>query len=904
VSGLRAWLLRLGATLRPGRRERELADELESHLQLHIDECLRRGMSLEEARREARLRLGGVAQTAESVRDQGRLRGLESLVADLRFGARLIVKSPGFSAVAILTLALGIGANTAVFSVIHAVLLDPLPYRSPGELVVAGEGATPGRAQTTSYATFADWRARSRSFADLSIVRDWQPTLVGAGDAEQLLGARVSASFLRTLGVTPRLGRDFHPDEDTPATRKVVILGHDLWQRRFAGDPGIVGKPIALDSGSFTVVGVLPPGFRSLVAEATFGQPAELLAPLGYEASQPHACRTCRHVFVLGRLAGGTSAGEARAGRGGWGRGRGGGGRAGGAPRAELGALTAALWKEHPDAYGSADVTVVPLAEQLVGPVRPLLLVLLGGVGFVLLIACVNLAHLLLARAAAREREIAIRTALGASRGRVIRQLLCENCLLALLGAAAGLLPASFVPALLASFGPRTLPRLAEIGLDRTVLLFTLGLALLTGVLSGLVPALRMTGRNLHDALQGGGRAMTQTGSRRLVRVLVIAEVALSLTLLVGAGLMVRSVTRLLDVSPGFEPARVLTLRLSLVGPAYAEEPELARGFDPVLERLRGLPGVEAASMTSQLPLSGSFDGYGFHPEGRMAANPEQDPGVQRFVVAPGYGRVMGIPLLAGRPLEAGDRDGAPEVVLVSQSAAARAWPGEDPIGKRVKLGGLDGPWWTVVGVVGDVRHLQLDQPPPMAVYVPHAQWPSSQMILTVRAAGPPSDLAASVERAVRAAAPRQPVSRVTALEEVVASSVAGRRLALVMLGAFAAVALALSAIGIYGVTSYTVALRTRELGIRLALGARPAQLLAATLRSGLALAVAGIAAGLAIALALTRSLSSLLYGISATDPGTFAAGVALLGAIALVACWVPARRVLRVDPTEPLRDE
>ncbi len=884
MRALRAWLIRLATTLRPSRRERELTRELESHLQLHVDDCVRRGMSADEARREARLVLGGLAQTQESVRARSRLPALESIVADVRFGLRLLRKSPGFSAVAILTLALGIGANTAIFSVIDAVLLAPLPYPSPHQLVIVNEGGDPDHATNTSYATWVDWRARSRSFQELALFRGWQPTLAGVDEAEQLVGARVSANFFKTVGVRPALGRDFRDEEDTPATRRVAILGHDLWRRRFGADPAIVGKTVPLDGMSFTVIGVLPADFEPLMIEAMLGRPADVWSPIGYEAAQPWACRTCRHLHALGRL-------DAR-----------------GSPaiaRAELETITAALWQEHPTAYPDAGVTVVPLADQLVGPVRPMLYVLLGAVGFVLLIACVNLANLLLARATRRRREVAVRIALGAGRGRVLRQLLSETCVLALAGAAAGLVPASLLPRVLAALGPR-IPRLAEARLDVPVLLFTLGVAVATGLLSGLAPALRLTRDSLHDTLRDGARASAGAASRRLRDLLVVGEVALSLTLLVGAGLMVRSLWRLLDAPPGFDPARVLTLNAALVGPRYDEAAAVRRHYDDVVARVRALPGVAAAAMTSQIPLGGNYDGYGFHAEGKMAANPEQDPSAQRFAVSPGYLDAMRIPLVRGRDLAATDVAGSPQVMLVGQTTAERVWPGEDPVGKRVKLGGTDGPWWTVVGVAGDVRHTRLDEPPAMQMYVPHAQWPfaDSQMVVVVRTLGPTGELGAAVEKAVRSVDPAEPISHAMALDDLVARSVAQRRLSLALLAAFAAVALLLSAIGIYGVTSYAVAQRTRELGIRLALGARPRQLVAAQLRQGLVLALGGIAAGVAAALVLTRFLGSLLYGVSATDPATFAGVALLLAAVATAASYIPARRVTRVDPTLALRAE
>jgi putative ABC transport system permease protein len=882
VRGMRAWLVRLAATLRPGQRERELNAELESHLQLHIDDCMRRGMSAEEATREARLRLGGLAQAKESLRERSRLPGLDSLIADVRFGLRLLGKRPGFAAVAILTIALGVGANTSIFSLVDAVLWSPLPFPQPDRVVLIGEGRSE-QAGTTSFATWTDWRARTRAFEEIALVRDWGPTLTSPDSSEQLVGGRVTAGFFRTLGVRPALGRDFLPSEDTPDTRRVVILGHDLWRRRFAADPDIVGKSISLGATPFMVVGVLPDDSSALVTEATRGTSAEIWAPLGYDAAQPWACRTCRHVSAIGRLRGDSVE----------------------VGRAEVEAMTGALWKEHPTDYPDAAVTVVPLADQLVGSARPVLRVLLAAVACVWLIACVNLALLLLARATHREREVAVRMALGAGRARVLRQLLCENCVLALLGAAAGLIPAALFPRALAAFGPRVIPRLAEVTIDGRVLLFAFGLAIATGLLSGLGPALRLTASAGPGALRDGTRTSAGARGRRLRNLLVVAEIALSLTLLVGAGLMVRSLWRLLDIHPGFEPDRVLTMNVSLVGPRSESEDAVRAYFDQVLERVRAVPGVEAAAVASQVPLGGNFDGNGFHPEGKMAANPEQDPSAQRYGVAGDYLRVMGIPLVRGRGLARTDGATAPRVLLINQTAAARVWPGEDPIGKRVKMGGIDEPWWTVVGVVGDVRHQRLDETPDMQVYMPHAQWRiESTMILTVRTRGSPLELAPSVAQAVRSIDPMQPVSSVAALDQVRRDSLAGRRLSLAMLGLFAGLALVLSAIGIYGVTSYGVAQRTHEIGIRLALGARPGQLVGAVVREGAVLAAAGIAAGTVAALALTRLLTALLYGVSPTDPATFAAVALILGGVAIAAAYVPARRVASVAPTEALRAE
>jgi putative ABC transport system permease protein len=485
----------------------------------------------------------------------------------------------------------------------------------------------------------------------------------------------------------------------------------------------------------------------------------------------------------------------------------------------------------------------------------------------------------------------------------VLRQLLSENCVLALAGGAAGLVPALLLPGAIGALGPRLFPRLAEVRVDGAALLFTLGLALATGLLSGLAPALRLTASRLPAGLREGARGSSGPSGRRLRRALVAAELALSLTLLVGAGLMVRTLWRLLDVSPGFDSSGVLTMKVSLAGPRYEADPTVTGYYREVLARLRAAPGVESAAMTSQVPFGGNFDGNGLHPEGKMKPNPEEDPSAQRFGVSPDYLRVMRIPLVRGRSLTEADAAGAPPVLLVNQTAAAQVWPGEDPIGKRVKLGGVDGPWRTIVGVTGDVRHTALDEQPEPQMYVPHAQWRvDSQMILTVRTTRPPLSMAATLERIVRSVDPAQAVSSIAALDDLLGASVAARRLSLLLLALFAALALLLSAIGIYGVTAYAVAERTHEIGIRLALGARPAQLLRAVLAEGAALAAAGITAGVAAALALTRIMERLLYGVGPADPPTFAAVAALLAAVAMSACYIPARRVLRVEPSEALR--
>lgn len=814
-----------------------------------------------------------------------RLNYIENFLQDLGYGLRQLRRSPGFTAVAVLTLALGIGANTAIFSIVNGVLLRPLPYRDPGRLTLVWEKDELGHPDNATFATYTDWKAMSKSFEELALYRSWQPTVTGSGDPEQLSGLRVTNNYFRMLGIRPELGRDFRPEEETPSASHVVILSRGLWQRRFNSDPNIAGKTITLNAASFIVAGVLPADFQSLMSMDPRGGTVEIWGVLGYDASLPWACRTCHHLIAIGRLRPGVTLAKANA---------------------EMDTISAALWKAYPKDYSASGVILMPLRDYLLGPVSTTLYVLLGAVTFVLLVACANLANLLLARATRRNMEMAVRTALGATRGRVIRQLLAENCLLALLGAAVGLTPAYWTPNLLAALGTGDLPRLAEVRLDWRVLLFTLGLVLLTGVLSGMAPAFRLSNTGLHDTLKEGARGSSGAAGRRLRALLVVSEIALSLTLLVGAGLLLRSLARLLTVSPGFDASHVLTMRVSLLGEKYADNKNLRQFFVQASERVRALPGVEAAGVVSQIPLGGNMDQYGFHVEGRINANPELDPSAERYCVTPGYRRTMSIPLLRGRDLAETDSADAPQVLLINEAAARQMWPGEDPLGKHVKLGGIDKPWWTVVGVVGDVHQRGLDFAPDMQFYVPHAQWPfpDSDMTFAIRTDGPPGALAQAARQAIRSLDSNQPISRIMPLEDYVGLSVQGRRFSLVLLAAFAVIALLLSTVGVYGVTAYTVALRTREIGIRMALGAQGRDVLALLLREELLLVLGGIALGIAASAALTRFLASMLFEVKPTDPATFVLVATLLAAVAGLACWFPTRRATTVDPLVALRYE
>jgi len=878
-------LIRLRSLFRRDSVEAEMSDELRFHVERQAEKYAASGLPHEEAARRARLEFGGLERVKEECRDARGVSLIESLLQDVRYALRMLRKNPGFTVVSVLTLALGIGANTAMFSIVYAALVRPLPYAQPERLTMVWQKDELGRPGITSFATYTDWKSRNRSFEELAVFRSWQPVLSGRGDSQKLVGLRVSNNFFRTLGVRPEFGRDLRPEEDRPSTSQVVLLSHGLWEREFGSDPAIAGKTITLNATSYVVAGVLPADFESLLRTNPAGGPPEIFGALGYDASLPWACRTCQHLQAIGRVRSGVSFAQAEA---------------------EMDAISAGLWREHPTEYSASGVIFTPLREHLLGPLSRMLYVLLGAVSFVLLIACANLANLLLARASHREREMAVRATLGAGRLRMVRQLIVENWLLALAGAVAGLLPAWWTPRVLAAIGAGSLPRLADVRLDWHVLLFAFLAALLTGLVSGIVPAVRLSRLALHDSLRDRVEGASGAAHRRLRGLFVVSEIALSLTLLVGAGLLLRSLSRLLEVAPGFDPRNVLTLMISTTGPQYAENVPLRHFYSDVLQRAAALPGVEAAGITSEMPLGGNMDQYSFHAEGKMNANPNLDPSAERYCVSPGYRRAMGIPLLRGRDLASSDVNGAPLALLINEATAREIWPREDPLGKRVKLAGTDKPWWTVVGIVRDVHHHSLDAAPNMQFYVPHEQWPypDSDMILAVRTTGAAAAMIPAIRQVVRSVDAKQPVSRIMTLEEYIGASVGSRRLVLILLNIFAGIAVSLAVVGIYGVASYSVAQRTREIGIRIALGAQRREILGMLLGQGLALALAGVAFGIVASFELTRFLGSLLFGVTPTDPATFAVVSLLLAAVALAAFYLPARRAMRVDPLEALRYE
>ncbi|MCI0489536.1 MAG: ABC transporter permease [Blastocatellia bacterium] len=815
---------------------------------------------------------------------------MTNLFQDVRFGIRMLLKNPGFTLVAVITLALGIGANTAIFSVVNAVLLRPLPYTEPERLVAVLEHDREGPDNTTGYATVADWREQSETLEHIAAVRGWSPTLTGGGEPERLPAMRVSANFFKLLGVRPAIGRDFLPEEDRPEVWRVVILSHSLWQRRFNSDPDIAGKQITLSGNGFTVAGVMPAEFEEMISPNYYEQ-AELWAPLGYDPSLSYGCRTCRHLRAIARIKPGVSLEQADA---------------------ELDQIMGNLIRDYPKEYSAAGVSLVRLQERFAGEISPALYVLLVAVGVVLLIACVNLANLLLARATGRQTEMAIRAALGAGRARIVRQLLTESLLLALMGAVAGIVLALWGMEFLTSFSPDAVDRFSPVSLDTRVLLFTLGISMLTGLLFGLAPAVQASKLDLNLSLKEGRRASTGGPQRHFRSALVVAEIALALVLLAGAGLLLRSFARLLDVAPGFDTKNLLTMSVSALGPNYEEDAQVLNFHREALRRIEALPGVEAVGLVSNLPFSGNYDRSGMLIEEKPIANTADAPSPERYGIDPGYLRAMRIPLLRGRECTWQDNADAPLVVLINQSLAERFWPGEDPLGKRIKLGGEEGPWRTIVGIVGNVKHLSLDSPLTWQVYLPHAQWTGSFVYLTVRASKDEdffsskdtSTLLAAVRNEVWTVDKDQPVYDMATMEQLLSKSVAERRFTLVLTALFAALALVMASVGVYGVMSFSVGQRTQEIGIRQALGAQSKDIFVLVIRQGLMLTSFGVALGLASAFALTRFLESALYEVSATDPVTLVVISLLLASVAIVACYIPARRAARVDPMVALRYE
>src|SRR5262245_31497682 len=809
---------------------------------------------------------------------------MQTLLQDLRYGARMLLKKPGFTLIAVISLALGIGANTAIFSVVNTLLLKSLPYHDPDRIVLAW-GVIPGGANRSqvSATDVADWRRQNSVFEEITTYGNWSATLLADGDPERINGIQVGAGFFSVMQGKPLLGRVFLPEEQEDGKDFALVLGYGLWQRRFGGDPNIVGRQVNLSGKPYTIVGVMPADFQSL--------PISLVAPRGefyrpvaekYDESE----RDSRHLRAIARLKSGVTAPQAQA---------------------EMSLIARQLEQQHPESNTDYRVRLTTLTEDTVGGLRQTLLLLLGAVVFVLLIACANVSNLLLARSVARQKELAIRAALGAGRLRLVRQLLTESVLLASAGGALGLLLALWGASLIESLGAQVTPLLSGVKLDARVLTFTLLLSLLTGVVFGLAPALRVSQPALNKSLKESGRGGgAGAHDSRLRGALVVAEMALALVLLVCAGLLIKSVMRLRAVNPGFNPANPLTMTLALAYAKYPKPQQRVEFHNRLIERLAAVPGINAAGFTSVLPFSSNFDGRGLAVEDQPKP-PGAEISVDLYIITPDYLRTMAIPLRAGRALTERDTGDTPQVALINETMARALWPDQSPLGKRIKFPGSEKnpqPWRTIVGVVADVAQYALDRQPPMQMYLADAQYPASFMTLVVRTESAPAGFALAVRNEVRALDKDQAVFSIATLEELLGASIALRRFSMLLLLSFAVVALALAAVGIYGVISYSVTQLTHEIGIRMALGAQTLDVLRLVVSQGLRLVLSGVGAGLGAAFGLTRLLSTILFEVSATDPLTFSLIALLLTAVALLACLIPARRATKVDPMIALRTE
>ena len=861
--------------------------EISVHLEMLTKANLERGMSADEARQAALRSFGNIASVKDAAFE---IKGgglVESLLQDVRYALRGLVKQKTFTIVAVITLALGIGANTAIFSVVNELLLRPLPYPNADRVVMVWEVTPSGRHQNpTSRANFRTRREQNTTFEHLAAFSDQRLNLTGAGEPEEVTVQYATPELFRVLGVAPILGRDMTDDDGRPGAPPIAVLSYNFWQRRFGADPQLVGKPITLNGTPYTVIGVMPQGFQWHIKQRSgTGRPAEIWTVLDMPEGEGAGSRG-RFLSSVGLLKHGVSLQQAEA---------------------EIKTIGARLEQDSPRHNKGTGSELIPLREQFVGNVRFALWIILGAVGFVLLIACANVANLLLARATAREKEIALRAALGAGRWRIVRQLLTESLLLAILGSLLGLAFAWWGIKALVAISPRDLINLQHVSLNLTVLAWTMGISLATGLIFGLAPALEATRLNLNGALkEGKGSEGQSSRSRRLRGALVIGEVALALVLLASAGLLVKSYGRLQQIDRGFNADNLLTMVLRLPEAKYKDDAQIVSFFRRAMERVRALPGVSAVGMVNYLPLYGGLGARtSFTIEGRPARPPGEELSTHVRVTDGGYFKAMGIPLLRGRNFTDVETAEARHVILITEAMARQNFPGEDPIGKRITVSMADNPVPTeIVGVVGDARYDSLvDQPEP-TVYFPHPELTYPFMTLVIKTTGEPSGISPAVQRELRGIDPDQPVSDVRTMNQVMADTVARARFNTILLTLFAGLATLLAAVGIFGVMNYSLALRTREIGLRMALGAQHGAVLLLMLKQGLRLTLIGTAIGLLGAFALTRLLSSLLYGVNTTDPTTFAVIVLLLVAVSLVACYLPARRATRIDPLNALRSE
>lgn len=804
---------------------------------------------------------------------------MENLLQDLRFGFRSLIKNPGFAIVAIITLGLGIGANTAIFSVVNGVLLRPLPFHKPDQLMMVhvSRAQAPSEKAPLCQSDFLDWKSQNQIFENIAAYSTSRFNFSGGESPEQIPGALVTADFFNTLGVQPVLGRAFLPDEDQANGGQTIVISDRFWRQSFGANPGIIDQQINLNGKAFTIIGIMPAGFSFPEKDVELWA-AEKLAPTR---------RGPYYMRGLARLRPDATLEQAKV---------------------EMGAIGQRVQAQINSKDKDVTWTATSLTEATVGDIRVTLLVLLGSVLFVLLIASANVANLLLARATAREKEMSVRLALGASRARLLRQMLTESLLLALCGGTVGLFLAIWGIDLLLAISPSNIPRLQEITIDGRVLGFTLLISAVSGLVFGLAPALQSSRLNLNESLKEGGRSNTESIGRRQMRnTLIIAEIALSLMLLIGAGLMMKSFIKLQSVSPGFKPEQILTMNLSLPRTKYDKSEKVIAFYQQLINRVKTVPGVEDAGLTISLPPNKLALSDSFSIEGKTVAPGSSDPIVPLLFISPDYFNVLGVPLLDGRPFNDADKAETPPVVIINKTLADHYFPNENPVGKRFKVGGGEknsNPWMEIVGVVGDVKYTGLDAKPESTYYVPIAQTGWRSAYLAVRTSSNPMALAPALRQEIRELDKDLPVTNVATMEQLLAESVAQPRFRTLLLGIFAVVALILASIGIYGVISYTVTRRTYEMGIRLALGAQTSEILKLIIRQGMTLAVIGVTIGIAAALILTRVMESLLYEVSVTDAATFAGVAGLLGLVALLACYIPARRATKVDPMIALRYE
>jgi predicted permease len=876
--------------------EREMTEELRDHIERQTAANVASGMASEEARRRARAHFGAFDGVREDCREERRGFWLETFFADVRFGMRMLRKNPGFTLIAVLTLALGIGASTAVFSVVNAILIKPLPYPHSERILIPWHvppgGAYLGFSEAPWGRVDAEFAFQeSKTFESLGAFKTDSFNLTGSGDPLRLDGLRASAGFFPTMGISPVLGRAFTIEEDQPGHEHEVILGGSIWRDVFGGDPHILGRVIDMNGEPYTVVGVMPLGFvfpRAEEMPPNFNMPREtqLWVPLAL-APGPLIPAEPQELAVIGCVKPGVTIDQAQA---------------------EMNVLAGRLDRQYPRGKGGFESRLIPLSRQVAGDTRRPLLLILGAVGVVLLIACSNVASLLLARTLGRSREFTLRAALGAGRTRLVRQLLTESVLLATVGGVVGFLFAYAGIYFVKMFGPPNIPRLHEVRLDVWVFSFTLGVTFVTGILFGLAPAIGATRQNLVEALkEGGHRAGGSNASAGLRKIFIVSEVALALVLIVAAGLLTQTFFRLLAVDPGFRAAHVLTFEVTLPGAKYTDQQHIVALYQRALASLRALPGVNAVGVVETLPMGGATDSTAIRFSNTPLAAAKKNPLANYTIASPGFFAAAGTPILRGRDFLDTDTANSQPVAIINSAMAKKFWPGEDPIGKQVAPGSPQYPLETIVGVVADVKHISLREEPPPEMYVPYTQkvWPSLlTMDVVLRTSVDPASMASSVRQAIHSIDSDLPLARVATLDTVVSDSMTQQRFSVLLLGSFGAIALLLASIGMYGVISYSVMQRTQEIGIRMALGAKRRSVLAMVLGQGARLGALGIAIGLVAALALTRLMAGFLYGVQATDPLTFAGVSLLLLAVALVACWIPARRAMRVDPMIALRYE